>query len=384
MVFDRSGRVVAVDQMEHEQIFPRAGWVEHDADRDLEEHPRGRRRRARQGRPHATRHRRGRHHQPARDRPSCGTGRPASRSTTPSSGRTPAPRRSVDELGARRRRRPLQGRRPGCRWRPTSPGRRSRWILDNVDGARERAEAGELLFGTIDTWVLWNLTGGADDGGVHVTDVTNACRTLLMDLRTLDWDERHRRRDGHPAVDAARDPLVVRGLRRRASRGVLDGVPIAGILGDQQAATFGQACLDAGTAKNTYGTGNFMLLNTGDGDRCQSRTACSRRSATGSATSQPVYALEGSIAVTGSLVQWLRDNLGIITDATEIEDARRDASTTTAAPTSCRRSPACSPRTGARTPAVRSSASPASSTRATSRARRWRRPPSRPARWSRR
>jgi glycerol kinase len=194
---------------------------------------------------------------------------------------------------------------------------KARWILDNVDGARERAEAGELLFGTMDSWVLWNMTGGSE-GGVHVTDVTNASRTLLMDLSTMDWDTGIAAEIGVPAamLPAIRSCSEVYGEGRPG--GFLPGVPIAGILGDQQAATFGQVCFEPGTAKNTYGTGNFMLLNTGT-DRVHSdngllTTVCYR---IGDAA--PVYALEGSIAVTGSLVQWLRDNLGLISSAPEVE-----------------------------------------------------------------
>ncbi len=137
-----------------------------------------------------------------------------------------------------------------------------RWILDAVDGARERAEAGDLLFGTIDSWLLWNLTGGAEHGGLHATDVTNASRTLLMDLATLQWDEQIA---NELAIPMAMLPEIRSSSQVYGEcRGVLSGVPIAGILGDQQAATFGQVCFDVGTAKNTYGTGNFMLLNTGD------------------------------------------------------------------------------------------------------------------------
>ena len=186
-------------------------------------------------------------------------------------------------------------------------------------GARQRAEAGDLLFGTIDSWLIWQLTGGPN-GGVHVTDVTNASRTLLMDLRTLDWN---------PDVVAALD-LPPGLLPRIASSsevygiatGALAGVPISGNLGDQQAALFGQTCFTAGEAKNTYGTGCFMLVNTG---------ALAVPSANGLLTTvayrlggqPPVYALEGSIAVAGALVRWLRDNLGLISSSDEIEALAR-------------------------------------------------------------
>ncbi len=201
-------------------------------------------------------------------------------------------------------------------------GPKVRWILDEVDGARAAAERGDLLFGTIDTWLLWNATGGVD-GGLHLTDVTNASRTLLMDLDTLAWDESIADEIGVPVVDAAADPLVVGGVRRRRGPAACSaGVPVAGALGDQQAATFGQVCFEVGTGKNTYGTGNFLLLNTGT-ERVRSEhglltTVCYRIG-----DQEPVYALEGSIAVTGSLVQWLRDNLGILASAAEVEPLAR-------------------------------------------------------------
>ncbi len=191
------------------------------------------------------------------------------------------------------------------------------WILDNVDGARERAEAGELLFGTMDTWLLWNLTGGPD-GGVHATDVTNASRTLLMDLRTLDWSdvllEAFRvPRSGLPSIRSSSETYgIVTGPSS------LRGVPISGILGDQQAATFGQAAFDRGESKNTYGTGNFLLVNTGE-DVIRSSHGLISTVAYQLAGEAPRYALEGSIAVTGSLVQWLRDNLGFISTSSEVE-----------------------------------------------------------------
>ena len=192
-------------------------------------------------------------------------------------------------------------------------GPKIRWILDNVDGAKAKAEAGELCFGTVDTWIVWNLTEG-----VHVTDVTNASRTMLMDLETLQWDESICADFGIPMsmLPEIRSSSEVYGTGR--PRGNLAGVPVAGILGDQQAATFGQACLSEGEAKNTYGTGNFMLLNTGTKPVHSKHglltTVCYKLG-----EAPAVYALEGSVAVTGSLVQWLRDNLGIIQNAKDIE-----------------------------------------------------------------
>ncbi|WP_062522798.1 glycerol kinase GlpK [Demequina silvatica] len=191
------------------------------------------------------------------------------------------------------------------------------WLLDHVPGARDAAEAGELAFGTPDTWVVWNLTGGVH-GGIHVTDVTNASRTLLMDLRTLDWSDALLETFDIPRalLPEIRSSSEVYG--RVGGRSLLREVPIAGILGDQQAATFGQAAFHEGETKGTYGTGTFLLVNTGTepimSDHGLITTVAYRLGA------EPAhYALEGSIAVTGALVQWLRDNLGSIKDAREIE-----------------------------------------------------------------
>ena len=192
------------------------------------------------------------------------------------------------------------------------------WILENVEGARERAEAGDLLFGNPDTWVIWNMTGGVR-GGLHITDVTNASRTMLMDLHTLQWRE--------DICEAAGIPMAMLPEIRSSSEvygecredGLLAGVPIAGDLGDQQAATFGQACFEPGMAKNTYGTGCFMLMNTGTEPQ-SSENGLITTVAYKIGDEAPVYALEGSIAVTGSLIQWLRDNLGIIESSSEVEE----------------------------------------------------------------
>ena len=191
------------------------------------------------------------------------------------------------------------------------------WILDNVEGAREAAAAGHLLFGTPDTWIVWNLTGGSA-GGIHVTDVTNASRTLLMDLRTLDWSDEMLALWDIPRqiLPEIRSSSEVYGTVKLP--GVLAGVPIAGILGDQQAATFGQAAFEAGESKNTYGTGNFLLVGTGT-EIIRSGAGLITTVAYQCAGEPARYALEGSIAVTGSLVQWLRDNLGIIERSEDIE-----------------------------------------------------------------
>jgi glycerol kinase len=193
------------------------------------------------------------------------------------------------------------------------------WILDNVPGVREAADRGEAIFGNIDTWLIWHLTGGSR-GGVHATDVTNASRTMLMDLRTGEWDDELLAIFGVPR---AMLPQICgsserTGFGRTRPDGPLGGVvPISGDLGDQQAATVGQVCFRPGEAKNTYGTGNFMLLNTG-------RTAVPSKAgllttAAYRLTGETIYALEGSIAVTGSAVQWLRDQLGIIHAAADVE-----------------------------------------------------------------
>lgn len=190
-------------------------------------------------------------------------------------------------------------------------GPKLRWLLDNVAGLRSRADAGEVKFGTMDAWVMWNLTGE------HVTDVTNASRTMLMNLDTLDWDD-----ELLTALDIPRNvlPRIVPsiGLIGRG-RGPLDGVPVAGILGDQQAAMFGQACFNPGDAKNTYGTGCFLLLNTGT-RAVPSTSGLLTTVAYQVASGKPRYALEGSVAIAGSGVQWLRDQMRIIAEASEVEE----------------------------------------------------------------
>ncbi|HSR67740.1 MAG TPA: glycerol kinase GlpK [Acidobacteriota bacterium] len=195
-----------------------------------------------------------------------------------------------------------------------------RWILDNVSGVREASERGEAVFGNPDTWVIWNLTGGPR-GGKHITDVTNASRTLLMNLQTLDWDEELLEifdipRAMLPEIRPSSDPEPY-GLVRSKVPGSKE-VPICGDLGDQQAATVGQACFHPGEAKNTYGTGNFMLLNTGT-EICTSQAGLLTTPCYRLGDEKAVYALEGSIAVTGSAVQWLRDQLGVIREAGEVE-----------------------------------------------------------------
>ncbi|PXY32339.1 glycerol kinase GlpK [Prauserella muralis] len=320
MIFDHSGSVVAVDQREHRQIFPQAGWVEHDA----EEIWANTRATAAGALANAD--------ITAADIAAVGitnqrettlvwdrkTGKPVYNAIVWQDTRTD---RIVNDLGA------LGGGQERYREKTGLPlatyfsGPKIKWILDNVDGARQRAEAGELLFGNMDTWVLWNMTGGPD-GGLHVTDPTNASRTMLMDLDTLSWDESIAADMGIPLSMLPEIRSSSEEYGKGRAKGALGGVPIAGILGDQQAATFGQACLSVGEAKNTYGTGNFVLLNTGT-EKVLSQNGLLTTVCYKLGSKQTVYALEGAIAVTGSLVQWLRDNLNMISTAAEIEEHAR-------------------------------------------------------------
>ena len=257
MIFNHEGRVVAVDQTEHEQIFPKAGWVEHNAieiwdnTRDVVGGALAKADLNRQG------HRRGRHHQPARDRAGLGQDHRRAGLQRDRLAGHPHRRRSSTSSASSAAAGPVQGQ-----GRPAAGHLllRAQGQLDPRQrrGAREKAEAGDLVFGNMDTWVLWNMTGGVD-GGLHVTDADQRLPHHADGPGHADLGRRHRRGHGHPAVDAAGDPVLLRGLRQGPGAGLLPGVPIAGILGDQQAATFGQACLSPGEAKNTYGTGNFML-----------------------------------------------------------------------------------------------------------------------------
>jgi glycerol kinase len=319
MIFDHSGRVVAVDQKEHRQIFPKAGWVEHDP----EEVWTNTREVAAGAVAKADLH--------VDDIAAVGitnqretavvwdktTGKPVYNAIVWQDTRTQA---IVDELGgdigADRYK-----TKTGLPLATYFSGPKIRWILDNVEGARAKAEAGDLVFGNMDTWVLWNMTGGVD-GGVHVTDPTNASRTLLMDLDTLAWDEGIAADMGIPLSMLPEIRSSSEEYGKVRERGALAGVPIAGILGDQQAATFGQACLSPGEAKNTYGTGNFVLLNTGT-EKVLSENGLLTTVCYKIGSNETIYALEGSIAVTGSLVQWVRDNLGMIDTAAEIEEHAR-------------------------------------------------------------
>ncbi|MDW8408392.1 MAG: glycerol kinase GlpK [Anaerolineae bacterium] len=317
IVFNRSGSVVSSAQKEHRQIYPRPGWVEHDALEiwrntceviDLALH-------------HA-------HLTPdqiaaagvANQRETTvlwerATGAPIYHAIVWQDTRTET---ICNQLAA-------EIGQDGLRTQTGLPlstyfsGPKIKWLLDHVSGARQRAQHGELLFGTIDTWLIWNLTGGAN-GGLHVTDVTNASRTLLMNLATLDWDA-----DILKVMDIPRAMLpriVSSSAAYGEARVGLPGVVIAGDLGDQQAALVGQTCFEPGEAKNTYGTGCFMLLNTGQHIvRSQNGLLTTVGYKLGDAPA--AYALEGSIAITGALVQWLRDNLGLIEKSADIEALAR-------------------------------------------------------------
>ena len=315
MVFDHSGRVVAVSQKEHEQIYPKPGWVEHDpkeiwarCQEALGEAV------AQAGASKADIAALG----IANQRETAvvwnrSSGEPVCNAIVWQDTRTDRIVAELSRSGGQDRFRD----RSGLPLATYFSGPKVRWILEHVQGAREQAEAGELVFGTMDTWLLWNLTGGVD-GGLHITDVTNASRTLLMDLRTLSWDEATAQTIGVPLamLPEIRSSSEVYGS---VHAGPLAGVPIAGVLGDQQAATFGQCCFSPGEAKNTYGTGNFMLINTGS-ELVHSRSGLLSTVCYRVGDQKPVYALEGSIAITGALVQWLRDNLRMIRAAGEVEE----------------------------------------------------------------
>ncbi|WP_353809889.1 glycerol kinase GlpK [Agromyces sp. SYSU T00194] len=315
MVFDRSGGVVSTGQLEHRQILPRAGWVEHDPIEIWRST--GEVIGQALGKASITRHdivavgiTNQRETAVVWDRT---TGLPVYNAIVWQDTRTQP---LVDRLAADGG----PGRFAATTGLPLATyfaGTKVAWILEHVDGARERAEAGELLFGTIDTWLLWNLTGGVD-GGVHATDVTNASRTLFMDLETLQWDDEILAAFDVPRamLPEIRSSSEVYGVAAASS--LLRETPIAGILGDQQAATFGQAAFDAGESKNTYGTGNFLIFNTGE-EIVHSSNGLLTTVGYRLGDAPPHYALEGSIAVTGSLVQWVRDNLGLISEAAEIE-----------------------------------------------------------------
>ena len=315
IIFDHDGKIVSQSQREHQQIFPQAGWVEHDPMeiwvnvREVSGEA--------LSRAQLTRH----------DIAGIGitnqretaiiwnrkTGLPVYNGLVWQDTRTQDLIDSVEASHGS----DLFRKKTGLPLATYFSASKIVWILDNVEGARAAAEAGELAFGTPDTWVLWNLTGGVD-GGVHATDVTNASRTLLMDLETCSWDKDLVAAWGIPAslLPEIRSSSEIYGHAHSSS--LLREVPISGILGDQQAATFGQVAFEAGESKNTYGTGNFLIVNTGT-TPVQSKNGLLTTVAYQLGDEAPRYALEGSIAVTGSLIQWLRDNLGLISEASEVE-----------------------------------------------------------------
>jgi glycerol kinase len=305
IVFDSSGAIVSVAQREHRQIFPRPGWVEHDAT-EIWANVRSVVRDAlsQASLTHADIAAFGITNQRETtvvwDRE---TGEPVHNAIVWQDTRTDA---LIKQLGDQDRFR----ERSGLPLATYFSGPKLRWLLDNVEGLRARADRGEVLFGTMDTWLIWNLTGR------HVTDVTNASRTMLMNLETLDWD---------PELVSAMDvPLAMLPEIRSSSEvyGTHEGVPVASALGDQQAALFGQTCFAPGEGKCTYGTGAFLLINTGDRP-VHSQNGLLTTVGYKIGDQPAAYALEGAVAVTGALVQWFRDNIGLISSAAEIETLAR-------------------------------------------------------------
>jgi glycerol kinase len=317
ILFDRDARIVGMDRREHAQIHPRAGWVEHDAGeiwRGTSEAIAGALASsgADPGDVAAIGITNQRETTVVWDRES---GRPIHNAIVWQDTRTD---RLVHELAGEKGPDRLRDR-VGLPLSTYFSGPKVTWILEHVERARERAEAGELAFGTIDSWVLWNLTGGPD-GGVHATDVSNASRTLLMDLGTLDWHQPSLELMG---ISRALLPEIRTSSETygEAKATAVGGRAVAGMLGDQQAALFGQTCFAAGEAKNTYGTGSFLLMNTGE-EIVRAESVLT--SVAYQLADRPArYVLEGSIAVTGAAVQWLRDRLGLIRTAPEVEDLAR-------------------------------------------------------------
>ena len=318
IVFDRSGRAVATAQKEHEQIYPQPGWVEHDAEEIW--------RRTHDVITEAMQQRGLR----ASDISAIGianqrettvvwnrkTGKPVANALVWQDTRVSDYVSELARDGGPDRFRP----KTGLPLATYFSGLKIRWLLEHVPGVREQAEKGNVLFGNIDAFLLWKLTGGPD-GGVHVTDVTNASRTQLMNLETLSWDKQLLKELGVPEamLPEIHSSSETYGL---AVHDAIKDVPIAGILGDQQAALVGQSCFAPGEAKNTYGTGCFLLMNTGP--RAVQSTCGLLTTVAYKLGEQPAnYALEGSIAITGALVQWMRDNLGLIKTSSEIEELAR-------------------------------------------------------------
>lgn len=313
MIFDHGGKVVGIDQKEHEQIYPKPGLVEHDPMeiwQRSEEVIAGALNKSKVK---------------ASDLAAVGvtnqrettvvweksSGKPVYNAIVWQDTRTDQICNDLAKDGGQDRLRP----KTGLPLATYFSGPKIKWILDNVDGVRERAQRGEVLFGNIDTWCIWNLTGGPD-GGAHVTDVSNGSRTMLMNLETLDWDDEIL---GIMGIPRAMLPQIKPSSEVYGeAKGALAGIPVAGDLGDQQAALFGQTAFDVGDAKNTYGTGCFMLLNTGN-KAVPSKSGLLTTLGYKIGSQPAVYCLEGSIAITGALVQWLRDNLGLIKKSEDVE-----------------------------------------------------------------
>ncbi len=318
IIFDQTGKIIASDQKEHKQIYPQPGWVEHDP-LEIWQNT--------QEVMSSTLQKSG-----IRANEISAVGITNQRETAvlweKSTGKSVHPTivwqdTRTDKICSQLAQDGGQDRfrsKTGLPLATYFSGPKVKWVLDNFPDIRERAQKGEILFGNVDTWLIWNLTGGPDHG-LHITDVTNASRTLCMNLETLDWDPEILRIMGIPRVmlPQIRSSSEVYG---QIALGQLSGVPIAGILGDQQAALFGQTCFDVGEAKNTYGTGCFMLLNTGN-KIVQSENGLLTTVGYKIGDAPAIYALEGSIAITGALVQWLRDNLNIIQNSNEVEPLAR-------------------------------------------------------------
>jgi len=318
IVFDRSGRVKAVAQKEHEQIYPKPGWVEHNA-QEIWQHTR-----------EVIAEAMAKGGLQPQDLSAIGitnqrettivwnrkTGEPVANALVWQDTRVADYVSEMAKAGGQDRFRA----KTGLPLTTYFSGLKIRWILEHVKGVRELAEAGEVIFGNIDTFLVWHLTGGSK-GGVHITDVTNASRTQLMNLETLSWDKELLHAFGIPEamLPKIRSSSETYGLAKEPS---IKNVAIAGILGDQQAALVGQTCFEAGEAKNTYGTGCFLLMNTGT-RKVDSKSGLLTTVGYKLGEQPAHYALEGSIAITGALVQWVRDNLGLIEKSSDIEALAR-------------------------------------------------------------
>jgi glycerol kinase len=316
ILFDHSGEVVAVDQKEHQQIYPKPGWVEHDALeiwKNTQDVIRGAISKVSSNQSSVVSEIAAIGVTNQRETTLVwdkNTGKPIYNAIVWQDTRTDVIINKFAKQGGQDRFR----KKTGLPLATYFSGPKAKWILDNVKGAKEKAKKGELLFGNMDTWLIWNLTGE------HITDVTNASRTMLMNLKTLDWDDEILKVMGIPKniLPKIKSSSEVYGYVGSRHASPLQGIPVAGDLGDQQAALFGQTCFKTGEAKNTYGTGCFMLLNTGE-KPVQSKAGLLTTLGYKIGNKKAVYALEGSIAITGALIQWLRDNLSLIQSSPEVE-----------------------------------------------------------------